>query len=411
MAAMLQRDAMRTVVFVAPFPLETTMRFARAAAAVADVRLVGIVQEPPRGADAELFADLVTVADGLDPRQLVAAAELLQSRHGRVHRVIGILEPLQVQLAEVRRALGVAGPSPEVAELFRDKARMKDELRKHGLPCARHRLVRTISDADEFIREVGFPIVLKPPAGMGCKATWRIHTQDQLHGALHAIRPSADAPVLAEEFLRGQEYSFETITVAGEVKFRSISRYYPTPLEVMETPWIQWVCILPRVIDEVDFADARELGLRAVSALGLETGFTHMEWFRRDDGSLAIGEIAARPPGANIVRMNSFAHDTDMYRAWARAVIDDAFDGPWERRYAVGCAFLRAMGRGHITRVVGVERAQELVGKHVVEAKLPTPGAPRSDSYEGDGYVIVRDPDTEVVKAAMKTIIETIQVQ
>ena len=402
---------MRTVAFVAPFPLETTMRFARAAAALADVRFVGITQEAPHGDDAALFADLVTVSDGLDPRQLTAAAEHLQARHGRLHRVIGILEPLQGPIAEVRRALGIPGTSPETAELFRDKARMKDELRKHGLPCARHRLVRSWDDADAFAREVGLPIVLKPPAGMGCKATWRIHTIEQLRDALSAVRPSHDSPVLAEEFLRGREHSFETITVAGEVKFSSISRYYPTPLEVMETPWIQWVCILPREISGDDFADARELGVRAVTALGLETGFTHMEWFRRDDGSLAIGEIAARPPGANIVRMNSFAHDADMYRAWARAVIDDAFDGPFERRYAVGCAYLRGVGRGRITRTVGVDRANELVGRLVVEAKLPTPGAPRSDSYEGDGYVIVRDPDTEVVKAAMKTIIETIQIQ
>jgi hypothetical protein len=29
---------------------------------------------------------------------------------------------------------------------------------------------------------------------------------------------------------------------------------------------------------------------------------------------------------------------------------------------------------------------------------LPTVGAPKSDSYEGDGYVIVRHPDTDVVK-------------
>jgi hypothetical protein len=64
-----------------------------------------------------------------------------------------------------------------------------------------------------------------------------------------------------------------------------------------------------------------------------------------------------------------------------------------------------------VLRVTGVDRAQELVGRQVVEAHLPEPGAPRSDSYEGDGYVIVRDPDTEVVIAAMKTIIETIQVQ
>jgi hypothetical protein len=63
-----------------------------------------------------------------------------------------------------------------------------------------------------------------------------------------------------------------------------------------------------------------------------------------------------------------------------------------------------------VLRVTGVERAQQLVGRHVVEARLPQPGAPRSDSYEGDGHVIVRDPDTDVVLAAMKTIIETIQV-
>lgn len=401
---------MRNVVFVAPFPLDTTMRFARAAAALGDVRFFGIMQEAPRGDDAGLFADLVTVRDGLDTRQLIEAAELLRRRHGELHRILGILEPLQVQLGEVRRALGVRGTSAETADLFRDKARMKDELRRHGLPCARHKLIRTWQDAEDFVREVGLPIVLKPPAGMGCKATWRINSADELRGALSAIHASPQNPALAEEFLRGKEFSFETITVGGDVRFHSISRYTPTPLEVMETPWIQWVCILPRDISGADFADARDLGVRAVHALGLDTGFTHMEWFRRDDGSLAIGEIAARPPGANIVRMNSFAHDTDMYRAWARATVDDTFDGPFDRKYAVGCAFLRGVGRGRVLRVTGVDHAQELVGRHVVEARLPTPGAHRSDSYEGDGHVIVRHPDTAVVEAAMRTVIETIQV-
>ena len=401
---------MRNVVFVAPFPLDTTMRFARAAAALPGVRFLGIFQEAPRGDDAGLFVDMVTVRDGLDPRQLIEAAELLRHRHGGLHRVLGILEALQVQLGEVRRALGVHGTSADTADLFRDKARMKDELRRHGLPCARHRLIRSWQDAEEFVAQVGLPIVLKPPAGMGCKATWRIRSAEELRGALSAIHASPEQPALAEEFLKGREYSFESITVGGAVRFQSASRYYPTPLEVMETPWIQWVCVLPRDISGPEYADARELGVRAVGALGLDTGFTHMEWFRRDDGSLAIGEIAARPPGANIVRMNSFAHDVDMYRAWARAVVDDAFDGPFERKYAVGCAFLRGVGRGRVLRVTGVERAQELIGRHVVEARLPTPGAPRSDSYEGDGFVIVRHPDTAVVEAAMKTIIEHVQV-
>ncbi|HSD88538.1 MAG TPA: ATP-grasp domain-containing protein, partial [Kofleriaceae bacterium] len=381
---------MRNVVFVAPFPLETTLRFARAVAHLAGVRLLGISQEPPGGADRGMYADLVTVSDALDTRQLVEATRLLERRHGRIHRLVGILEPLQLQLAEVRAAMGISGTSPETADLFRDKSRMKDELRRHGLPCARHRLIRSWDDAEDFVREVGLPLVLKPLAGMGCKSTWRISSPGDLRGALTALHASPERPALAEEFLRGREFSFETITVGGNVLFQSASRYYPTPLEVMETPWIQWVVVLPRVIDGPDFADARALGVKAVKALGLDTGMTHMEWFRRDDNSLAIGEIAARPPGANIVRMNSFAHDVDMYRAWARAVVDDAFDGPYERRYAVGCAFLRGIGRGRVVDVRGVDRANERVGHLVVDSKLPARGTPKSDSYEGDGFVIVR---------------------
>jgi len=402
---------MRNVVFVAPFPLETTLRFVRAVGRLPGVRLLGVAQEPPGGEDRRLFTDLVTVSDGLDTRQLLEATRLLEKRHGRIHRLVGILEPIQDQLAEVRQAMGIHGTRPETAALFRDKARMKDELRRHGLPCARHKMIKTWADAEGFIKQVGFPIVLKPLAGMGCKSTWRINSVDEMKGALTALHASPERPALAEEFLRGREYSFETITLGGNVVFQSASRYFPAPLEVMQTPWIQWVVVLPRVIDGPDYADARQLGVKVVQALGLEAGMTHMEWFRRDDGSIAIGEIAARPPGANIVRMNSFAHDTDMYRAWARAVVDDAFDGPYERKYAVGCAFLRGGGRGRVVHVHGVDKANALIGKHVVESKIPARGTPKSDSYEGDGYVIARDPDTEVVKKAMTTIIETIQVE
>ena len=384
------------------------MRFARAAAGLDDVRMLGIVQEPPRE---KVYSDVVTVADGLDTRQLIEAGRLLEKRHGKIHRVIGILEPLQVQLGELRTALGVSGTDAATADLFRDKARMKEELRKHGLPCARHKLLRSFSDAEVFAAEVGFPMVVKPPAGMGCKATWRVSSMDDLRGAFGAIGASPERPALAEEFLRGREHSFDTITSGGEVRFQSVSRYFPPPLEVMETPWIQWVVVWPKVMDAPEYSDARALGVKVVKALGLRTGFTHMEWFRRETGTLAIGEIAARPPGAHFVLANSYAHDTDMYRAWARATVDDAFDGPYERKYSVGVAYLRGMGRGRISKVSGVDRANELVGRHVVESRLPQVGAHKSDSYEGDGYVIARHPDVEVVKKVMQTVIETVQVE
>jgi hypothetical protein len=401
---------MRNVVFVTPL-LSSSIECVRAAAGLGEVRLLGIMQEAPRGGDAELLADLVTVDDTDDPAQVVAAARVLERRHGRIHRVLGIRESLQVPLGEIRRALGVPGPGPDTAEVFRNKARMKDELRRHGLPCARHRLLRSWNDAEAMIAEIGLPVVVKPLAGMGCKATWRVRTIDELRGALSALHASPENPALAEEMLVGREFTFETLTIGGQVRFHSLSCYFPTTLEAVETPGCQWVIMLPRDISGPEWSDAVELGVRAVTALGLDTGMTHMEWFRRDDGSLAIGEIAARPPGGNVMTMLSLAHDADIDRAWARAVVDDAFDAPFTRRYAVACVFLRGAGRGRVLQVTGVDRVQELVGRLIVEARLPEPGAPRSDSYEGDGYIIIRDPDTEVVTAAMKTIIETIGVE
>src|SRR5215468_11511831 len=194
---------MKNVVFIAPFPLETTMRFARAAARLHGVRFLGVLQELPRGDDAGLFADAIRVDDGLDAGMLVEAVGMLARQYGRPDRILGILEPLQVQLAQVRAHFGVPGTPAAIADAFRDKAKMKDLLRAAGLPCARHRLLRSVDDAEGFVREVGFPIVLKPPAGMGCKATWRIRDGSELRQALAAVHVGADNPTLAEEFLVG----------------------------------------------------------------------------------------------------------------------------------------------------------------------------------------------------------------
>ena len=49
--------------------------------------------------------------------------------------------------------------------------------------------------------------------------------------------------------------------------------------------------------------------------------------------------------------------------------------------------------------------------KLVVQARIPRAGQPKSESYEGEGYVIVRHAETEVVRAALKRVLELIQVE
>jgi formate-dependent phosphoribosylglycinamide formyltransferase (GAR transformylase) len=400
----------RNVIFVAPFPTDPTLRFLRAASKLDDVRLLGVVHTPPSGEDAQLFHDVVRVTEPLNLQDTIDGVEVLKRRHGEPHRVIGILEAMMVQLALTREHHHVKGTSSKTAELFREKAKMKDALRGAGLPVAKHKLLTSEADAYAFMEDVGFPMVLKPPAGMGSRSTFRVSTQEELLEALNGMRMTPDSPVLAEEMLRGIEHTHETITIAGKPVAHSFARYYPGCLEVLENPWIQWACILPREVDTPIHAKAKEAGIATIRALGLDDGMTHMEWYEKPDGTLAIGEIAQRPPGPQLCQMTGVVNDIDIYRAWARAVVDGELDAPWQRKYAAGTAFIRGMGRGRVAAVTGVRETHEAVGPCLVEAKLPTIGAPKGDSYEGDGYVMVRHESTEKVKELITTIIETIKV-
>jgi len=400
----------RNVVFVAPFPTDTTMRFVRAVAHLDDVRLLGVCHTSPRGRGARAFDDVIRVTDALSLSDIVDAIELFRRRYGPIDRIVGILEMIMVQLAQAREHFGVKGTGPGVAELFREKALMKAKLAAAGLPVAKCRLIRTSADAEQFAEEVGFPMVLKPPAGMGAKATYRIDSIESLRQAVSGMGVTAAQPVLAEEFLRGREFSFDTITLGGRPRTYSISHYLPTCLEVLENDWIQWVCMLPREVDGPEYDAARAIGKAAIEVLGLDDGATHMEWFQRPDGSVVIGEIAQRPPGANITAMIGHTHKIDPYRAWARAVVDGELDAPWERQAAAASVFLRGIGRGRVSAVTGLHEVHEAVGKYIVEADIPVVGAAKKDGYEGDGYIVVRHRSTEVVKEMVKTIIATVKV-
>ncbi len=201
------------------------------------------------------------------------------------------------------------------------------------------------------------------------------------------------------------------MVLGGELTWYSINDYYPAPIEVLRHPWIQWSVVSPIELDHPRYSAIRKVAGPALSVLGLENGLSHMEWFARPDGSVALSEVGARPPGAQFATLLSYAHDFDFYSAWARLMVEDVFDPP-PRRYAVGAAYLRGQGTGaHVTAIRGLDEAQRDVGDLVVEVKLPELGQSPSGTYEGEGFVILRHEDTEVVKRGIKRVIEQIYVE
>jgi hypothetical protein len=339
---------------------------------------------------------------------------MLAQKLGPPRRLLGALEQLQVPLAQARESLGVAGLDSASAMNFRDKSRMKEVLRQAGLPCARHVLADSAESAAAFALEAGFPIVAKPPAGAGGKGTFQLRSAGDLDTLLRRFPPGPADPVLLEEFVSGTEHSFDSVIISGRPAWYSISRYMPPPLQVLENPWIQWCVFLPREVAGAEFAPIREAGFRAVSALGLQTGLSHMEWFQLGDGRIAISEVGARPPGAQFTSLISWAHDLDFYHAWPRLMVFDEFEPP-PRNYAVGAAYFRgqqgAAGGVRVRAIHGLDEAQRRFGHLVVDSRLPSTGQLASDSYEGDGYAIIRHPDSGVVEDALRQIVQIVRVE
>ena len=399
--------------FVAPYLLNTTTRFVEAAARLPDVQLALITCEPadrlPPGLR-EHLAGHWRVDDALDPGQLAAAVQGLGGQFGGVQRLLAVLEQLQVPVAQVREHLGIAGMDVATAVNFREKAQMKTVLRAAGVPCARHQLATAAAQAAGFAAQVGFPLVVKPPAGAGAKATFRLDDAGDLAAWLDVAPPSADAPVLIEEFLTGEEGSYDSVMVDGEVVWDSVSNYLPTPLEVLRNPWMQWMVLLPRDIGGPEYAGIRDIAPAALTALGLRSGLTHMEWFRRPDGTVAVSEVAARPPGAQITSMLCYVHDFDLYSAWAQLMVDGTFKPP-PRSWAAGTVYLRGQGAGHVRAVHGLDVLPEQVRDLVVDSRLPQPGQLSSGSYEGDGHITVRHPETAVVASALRDLVTTVRVE
>jgi hypothetical protein len=404
---------MAHVTFVAPWFAETTLRFVAALGRLEGVRLSVVSQDPSERIPEELratLADFVQVRDALDPKVIVRAVEEMGRRGPKVDLLLGTFEELQVPLGEARDHLGLPGMGASAAENFRDKSRMKDVLRAHGLPCARHALAHTVEEAVAFTRLVGFPVIVKPPAGSGSRGTFRIGGEEDLASVMHQMPPSPERPTLVEEFVVGEEHSFDAITLDGRLVWHSINHYFPSALEALREPWIQWCVLLPREVDDARYDGIRAVAAAALGALGMRTGLSHMEWFRRPDGSVAISEVGARPPGARFVNLISWAHDFDLFRAWAETVVFGRFT-PRPRPYAAGAAYLRGQGEGTVRAVTGLEEIARELGPLVVEAKLPRAGQSPSGTYEGEGYVIVRHPETEVVKDALWKIVTRVRVE
>ncbi len=383
------------VLMISPgYPAE--MAFFTRGLGLAGVTVIGLGDQPPDAlpAVARDALDHYVHVGSLAADDHVSATVRELARQVRIDQVECLWEPYMILAARLREELGLPGLTVQQTLPFRDKERMKQLLDAAGLRTPRHAAAGTVAGVWAAADQIGFPLIVKPVDGAGSADTYRADSTAELDAILPSLRHVPQVSV--EEFIDGEEFTYDTICAGGQVLVENICQYHPRPLMTKMHEWISPITMALRDLDEPGLRGGRELGAAVLRVLGFRDGFTHMEWYRKADGEVVFGEIGARPPGARTVDVMNYATDADLFAAWAHAVTHGAIPQPVQRRYNAGSVFKRASGAGRITRYEGLEALLAEYGEHVVALDLLPVGAPRRDwraTTIADGMVIVRHPE------------------
>jgi formate-dependent phosphoribosylglycinamide formyltransferase (GAR transformylase) len=331
-----------------------------------------------------------------DEAAIIGRARNLAERIG-IDRVECLWEPYLVLAARIREALGLPGMTVEQTLPFRDKELMKQVLDRAGIRTPYHHRATTVEQVIEAADDIGYPVIVKPIAGAGSEHTYRVGSREELDEI--APRMTGIREVSVEEFIEGEDMTFDTICVDGVIQHFNLSTYRPRALFMKENEWVSPITITINDVEHPALRLGREMGEAVLRALGFQTGYTHMEWYLTSEGEAVFGEIGARSPGAHLVDLINFASDADTYTGWAEAVVHGRYTQPVEHVYSAAWIFKRARGEGRIQRYDGLEPLMAEYGAHVCVLDLNPIGAPRRDWRRvliGDGMVITRHRDFQV---------------
>ena len=306
------------VVFLAPtFPPEM-IQYTRGLAEVG-AEVYGVADTPKEALSPELkryltaYLQVPRIMDEDD-----VTARVTQWLKGRsVDRVLANWEPLTLLAARLRETFGVPGMSVDDVRGFRDKQIMKDRVKAAGLRVPRSHRVRSEKEIRAAVEEIGYPLVLKPIAGAGSADTYRVGDKAELETVMKAMRHVQEAS--CEEYIEGEEFTYDTICIAGKPAYENVAQYLPKPIEARNVEWISPVIITVRDMQQKKLQKGIELGRNVLKALRMGDGFTHMEWFLTPKGEAVFGEIGCRPAGAHLVDQMNYTSDIDAASVGASA--------------------------------------------------------------------------------------------
>ena len=292
------------------------------------INVLGIGDAPYDSLDAPLKAALTEYyrVDSLeDYDRVYRAVAFFAFKYGKIDWIESMNEYWLEQDARLRTDFNITtGIREDRISFIKEKRLMKKLYLEAGIPTARQHVVSDREAGRAFIREVGYPVIVKPDVGVGATHTWKLENETDLESFYDHL---PEAPYVMEEFVTGDIYSYDAIVDShGKPLFESSAFFPPSVMDIvlgnLDMPY--WV--LPEVP-----AQLKERGRATLKAFGVKSRFVHFEFFRLTKARKGLGEVGdfvgletnMRPAGGYTPDMMNFAHSTDVYTIWADMVVSD----------------------------------------------------------------------------------------
>ena len=197
-----------------------------------------------------------------------------------------------VMMARIAEKYGFPFYSVETAQWSTDKFQMKQRFMEGGVPCAKGRLVKSVSEVEDF----EFPVIIKPRDNSGSRGVKLCRSKEELEASMsEAFEVSKLDTVLVEEFIEGPEYSIESLHYDGKSEVIQF-----TEKKTTEFPYnVELGHIQPANISEENQQKIREIVAKIGKALKFENCPSHTELKINERGIFVI-ETSPRLGGDHI---------------------------------------------------------------------------------------------------------------
>ncbi|MGW7514209.1 ATP-grasp domain-containing protein [Streptomyces sp. NPDC054796] len=224
--------------------------------------------------------------------------------------------------------LGLPANSPESIPALRDKQMQRELLAKAGVPVPRFAPVYSLADLQDAIGHVKTPAILKPAAGVGSMATYRVTDKTDLKelwdtaSGRYAMDPrgTGELHFVLEELLIGENWhedarygtyvSIESLVADGVIHHLGVTDKMP-----LSEPFRENGGIMPSVLPDHRTKLLLQCASQAVSAVGITNSAVHTEIMLTAEGPRII-EVNSRI-GGGTTEMLHHCYGYDIVQAMA----------------------------------------------------------------------------------------------